>query len=117
MLILHLSHLCLRDLLVPDQVNASRVLAYSNWNQEVFMGLPEWLANKISETPEYKAKFAMPHEPMAKLDVVESDSLPSDMEKNLNPLAKTILNNLGKNARITYKLGSREEVVTSKFLR
>jgi hypothetical protein len=38
------------------------------------------------------------------------------MEKNLNPLAKTILNNLGKNARITYKLGSREEVVTSQIL-
>lgn len=38
------------------------------------------------------------------------------MEKNLNPLAKTILNNIGKNARITYKLGSREEVVTSQIL-
>lgn len=38
------------------------------------------------------------------------------MEKNLNPLAKTIANNIGKNARITYRLGSSEEVITTEIL-
>jgi hypothetical protein len=38
------------------------------------------------------------------------------MEKNLNPLAKTIVNNIGKQARIVYKLGNGEETVTSQLL-
>jgi hypothetical protein len=41
------------------------------------MSLPEWLADKISSTPEYKAKFSM-NQPIT-LDVVveeDSDSLP-----------------------------------------
>ncbi len=65
-----------KGLVCPEQVNESRVLAYSAWNQEVFMGLPEWLANKISETPEYKAKFAMPNNQSIGLDVIEEDSNP-----------------------------------------
>ncbi len=67
-----------KGLVCPEQVNPSRVLSFSDWNQEVFMGLPDWLANKISETPEYKAKFAMPNNSMTKLDVVqvEDDGLP-----------------------------------------
>jgi hypothetical protein len=67
-----------KGLVCPEQVNESRVLAYSAWNQEVFMGLPEWLANKISETPEYKAKFAMPNNQSIGLDVIDipESSLP-----------------------------------------
>jgi hypothetical protein len=67
-----------KGLVCPEQVNPSRVLSFSDWNQEVFMGLPDWLANKISETPEYKTKFAMPNNSMTKLDVVqvEDDGLP-----------------------------------------
>ena len=38
------------------------------------------------------------------------------MEKNLNPLAKTIANSIGKTARITYKLGPWEEIITSQIL-
>ena len=38
------------------------------------------------------------------------------MEKNLNPLATTIANSIGMVARITYKLGTWEEVVTSQIL-
>lgn len=67
-----------KGLTCPDQVNPSRILAYSNWNQEVFMGLPDWLAEKIAGTPEYKAKFSMGSQPVANLDVVsdEGDNLP-----------------------------------------
>jgi hypothetical protein len=65
-----------KGLVCPEQVNESRILAYSAWNQEVFMGLPEWLANKISETPEYKAKFAMPNNQSIGLDIIEEDSNP-----------------------------------------
>jgi hypothetical protein len=67
-----------KGLACPDQVNPTRILSYDNWNQEVFMSLPEWLADKISSTPEYKAKFSM-NAPIV-LDVVntetEEDSLP-----------------------------------------
>jgi hypothetical protein len=65
-----------KGLVCPEQVNQSRILAYSAWNQEVFMGLPEWLANKISETPEYKAKFAMPNNQSIGLNIIEEDSNP-----------------------------------------
>jgi len=56
----------------PKQVNPSRILSYSNWNQEVFMGLPEWLADKISLTPEYQAKFSMVKPP--KLDIIQEEA-------------------------------------------
>lgn len=46
-----------KGLQCPEQVNPTRILAYDSWNQDVFMALPEWLADKISSTPEYKAKF------------------------------------------------------------
>jgi hypothetical protein len=67
-----------KGLVCPEQVNPSRVLSFSDWNQEVFMGLPDWLANKISETPEYKAKFAMPNNQSIGLDVIDipESSLP-----------------------------------------
>jgi hypothetical protein len=65
-----------KGLVCPEQVNPSRVLSFSDWNQEVFMGLPDWLANKISETPEYKAKFAMPNNQSIGLDVIEDSVSP-----------------------------------------
>ena len=34
-----------KGLTCPDQVNPSRILAYSNWNQEVFIGLPDCLVD------------------------------------------------------------------------
>lgn len=65
-----------KGLTCPEQVNPTRILAYDSWNQDVFMSLPEWLADKISATPEYKSKFSM-DKPVV-LDVVaeESDPLP-----------------------------------------
>lgn len=65
-----------KGLTCPDQINATRLLSYSDWNQEVFMGLPDWLAEKIASTPEYKAKFAMNTAPT--LDVVWSDDNEGD---------------------------------------
>lgn len=38
------------------------------------------------------------------------------MEKNLNPLVKTIVNSIGKQARIIYKLGSWEETIITEIL-
>ncbi len=38
------------------------------------------------------------------------------MIKNQNPLAKTISKNIGKVARMTYKLGNLEEVVSSRII-
>ena len=38
------------------------------------------------------------------------------MLQNQNPLAKTISKSVGKVARMTYKLGNLEEVVTSRII-
>jgi hypothetical protein len=65
-----------KGLQCPEQVNSTRILAYDAWNQDLFMTLPEWLADKISATPEYKDKFAMdtPKQEAFNLDKVEDDS-------------------------------------------
>lgn len=63
-----------KGLTCPEQVNPTRILAYDSWNQDVFMSLPEWLADKISATPEYKSKFSM-DKPVV-LDVVSTDEDP-----------------------------------------
>lgn len=63
-----------KGLTCPEQVNPTRILAYDSWNQDVFMSLPEWLADKISATPEYKSKFSM--EKAVVLDVVSTDEDP-----------------------------------------
>lgn len=63
-----------KGLTCPEQVNPTRILAYDSWNQDVFMSLPEWLADKISATPEYKSKFSM-DKPVV-LDVVATDEDP-----------------------------------------
>lgn len=62
----------------PPQVNPSRLLEYENWNQEVFMGLPAWLSDKICTSKEYKLKFSMPSKDQvsAKLDIVAEEVLP-----------------------------------------
>lgn len=66
----------------PDQINPTRILEYDNWNQELFLSLPEWLADKISSSKEYKAMFDMntkpsdiPQMPMPTIED-ELDSLP-----------------------------------------
>lgn len=63
-----------KGLTCPEQVNPTRILAYDSWNQDVFMSLPEWLADKISATPEYKSKFSM-DKPVV-LDVLAEESDP-----------------------------------------
>lgn len=63
-----------KGLTCPEQVNPTRILAYDSWNQDVFMSLPEWLADKISATPEYKSKFSM-DKPVV-LDVIATDEDP-----------------------------------------
>lgn len=60
-----------KGLTCPEQVNTTRILSYDAWNQDVYMSLPEWLADKISATPEYKAKFSM--EKPVVLDMVSED--------------------------------------------
>lgn len=41
----------------PEQVNPSRVLSYSDWNQSVFDSLPAFLKEKITTSAQYKKKF------------------------------------------------------------
>jgi len=38
------------------------------------------------------------------------------MEKNHNPLVKTIINNIGKKVRIIYRLGSKEETIVTDII-
>lgn len=42
---------------VPKQVNASKILNYEDWNQEIFDELPQWMKEKIGATSEYQDKF------------------------------------------------------------
>lgn len=58
----------------PPQINPTRVLSYDTWNQDLFMSLPDWLAERISSTPEYKAKFDISSNGAPKLDVIGSKS-------------------------------------------
>jgi hypothetical protein len=53
----------------PDAITPQRILSFDNWSQETFMTLPDWLADKISGSAQYKAKFAMPNE-APQLDVI-----------------------------------------------
>lgn len=41
----------------PTQVNPSRIFGFSNWNQEEFEKLPEFIKNKIKTSEEYSDKF------------------------------------------------------------
>jgi hypothetical protein len=43
----------------PTQINPTRLLEYDNWNQELYMSLPNWLAERISSSKEYNEKFNM----------------------------------------------------------
>ena len=56
----------------PDAITPQRILSFDNWDQETFISLPDWLADKISNSVQYKAKFAMPNE-LPSLDIVTSD--------------------------------------------
>lgn len=56
----------------PDAITPQRILSFDNWDQEVYMCLPDWLADKIGGSVQYKAKFAMPNE-APQLDIINSD--------------------------------------------
>lgn len=54
---------------VPKQVNASKILNYDDWKQEVFDELPQWIQEKIQETPEYKKKFGLEGDEITSEDI------------------------------------------------
>lgn len=62
----------------PAQINPKRILDYENWNQELFMTLPDWLSNKISSSKEYNQKFNFNTPVQPSLDKVQEadDELP-----------------------------------------
>lgn len=39
----------------PEQVNASKILSYDKWNQELFEAQPQFIKDKIMSSKEYKA--------------------------------------------------------------
>jgi len=58
-----------KGLIVPVQKNASRVLDYVNWNQELFDSLSEFHKEKIRSSEEYKKKFAPVGDGIDSIDV------------------------------------------------
>lgn len=62
-----------KGLVCPDQINPTRILSYSDWDQELYMKLPEWLATKISKTPEFNNMFGVLPDNSPKFDAVEDD--------------------------------------------
>jgi hypothetical protein len=63
-----------KGLQCPTQVNPTRILSYSDWDQELFMTLPEWLATKITKTPEFNAKFGALPDIAPQMDLVAEDN-------------------------------------------
>jgi hypothetical protein len=39
----------------PDQINPTFMLSYSDWDIDKFNKLPDWIKDKMKETPEYQA--------------------------------------------------------------
>lgn len=63
---------------VPAQENRTVVLSYDAFDWEVYNSLPQFLRDKISETPEFR-KISAPHEttvPAGDFAPVDSDDLP-----------------------------------------
>jgi len=55
----------------PPQVNPTKVLTYSNWDQEFFESLPEFLQEKMMTSQEYQAKFVSSLTSKEKDDIVK----------------------------------------------
>ena len=67
-----------KGLTVPDQINPSFVFAHSEWDDNKFALLPEWLRARIEKTPEFKRRLENPpvgDEPIFK-DDDDSEKLP-----------------------------------------
>jgi len=47
----------MKNQIAPKAINDVKILSYSNWNQELFEGLPEFLKDKIKSSQEYTSKF------------------------------------------------------------
>lgn len=41
----------------PDPITPTRILSFDSWNQEIFMTLPNWLADKITSSKEFTQQF------------------------------------------------------------
>ena len=55
----------------PAQINADQVLAFDDFNEDVFNSLPDFLKDKIVSSEEFKA-MSKPNE----IPVDESDEIP-----------------------------------------
>lgn len=58
----------------PDQINKTFVLSYSDWSDEKFNFLPEWIRKEMESTPEFKMISTGGGD--VKADVTDDDSLP-----------------------------------------
>lgn len=64
-----------KGLEAPGQVNASYVLSFDNWNQNIFDSLPDFVKEKIKSSKEYAAMTMPGHAEMPQ-SLPESDDLP-----------------------------------------
>lgn len=49
-----------KGMTVPDQVNESFVLSYSDWDDAKYASLPDWLKKRMEVTPEFKGRLETP---------------------------------------------------------
>ena len=56
-----------KGMVCPPQVNGSQILTFQNWSEELFLGLPQFMREKIEKSQEYqtmrgtyKPKFELP---------------------------------------------------------
>jgi hypothetical protein len=50
----------LKGVVMPPQVNESKILSFDKWNDELFKSLPEFLRTKITASPEYGKMVGKP---------------------------------------------------------
>ena len=58
----------------PEQINPTFVLSYSDWDENKFLGLPEWLRKKMEDTPQFRSIGSTGGDVAP--DVTDDESLP-----------------------------------------
>lgn len=60
----------------PKPFNEQKMLSFDNWNQAFFESLPDWLQDKIQNTPEYKQLKGLKSEPKSEQGEVKTTDIP-----------------------------------------
>lgn len=66
----------LKGIAVPEQITPSVILSYDNFDFAVFETLPEFIKDKMKETPEFKSIMNHQNEMIENVPVTDNENLP-----------------------------------------